>query len=131
MNRELQVSTLNDEPVDGMGVHNSANFTSVFPHRRHHSLPAAASQQSKARLRSTISQYRPILLLPASAKHFLIHSGFCHSCGRGLFHWENAQPGELIFLIKHDLHLEIAVVEVRDEEPWRLMSQETHHTCQV
>src|SRR5579872_5761950 len=38
MNRELRVAALYDEPVDRTGVHNSADFTSVFAHRRHHSL---------------------------------------------------------------------------------------------
>ena len=35
MNRELRVAALNHEPVDGTGVHNSADFTPVFAHCRH------------------------------------------------------------------------------------------------
>ena len=38
VNCELRVPTLNNEPVDGMAVYNSADFTSVFPHRCHQSL---------------------------------------------------------------------------------------------
>jgi hypothetical protein len=35
MHGELRISTLNNEPVDGMVILDSTYFTSVFPRRRH------------------------------------------------------------------------------------------------
>lgn len=48
MNRELRIATLYDEPMNGMGIYDSANFTAVLAQCRHDSdIPVAGFEQCK------------------------------------------------------------------------------------